>query len=546
MTDKEENTDIEKWSVSQLKKFLSDNNVDTSGCIEKSDYIALAKKTQSELASKASAAAANTQDEAKKKKGTSLGNVDHWSISELKVFLDYAGQDYGDCLDPEDFISLARRFIDEHHDEAEKAADLAQSYTTSKKIEDWTIPELELFLSKAHVNYDDCLEPEDYIKLAKPILEKNKDSAASTSAGTSAAAPSPAAAAAAASAAADSTTPSGSSAANDKKDDKKPKDGKKAPNFYEILEIPKDASQAQVTKAYYKLAKRYHPDKNPDNPEAEERFKLISEAYQVLSNPDKRKFYDQYGTTEEDADDPAMIFRMLFGGGRFDDYFCTPLSNLYEGAQDEGKTEEELQEEYRKKQEENINALVDKLRDLLKRIIDNDCLDAKNKSAREFLYAEAKEMSEAPGGAELLDLLGYVYVQSSKEYSSSFLGIPAFFARQQAKGHILKVTFSAIGSAAKMASMDGSEENSESVARQTLKTLWKTGKLEIEMTVRAVCGGVFDKCTDGKQMKSTVKAMKLLGDVFKEVGSKAMKEQTSQMNMPPKQTPPSGDSSGLD
>jgi curved DNA-binding protein CbpA len=63
-------------------------------------------------------------------------------------------------------------------------------------------------------------------------------------------------------------------------------------NYYEILEIPPSASQQEIKAAYKKLAILYHPDKNPDNKQAEEIFKLISEAYHTLSNSEKRNFYD--------------------------------------------------------------------------------------------------------------------------------------------------------------------------------------------------------------------------------------------------------------
>lgn len=63
-------------------------------------------------------------------------------------------------------------------------------------------------------------------------------------------------------------------------------------NYYEILKIPPSASQQEIKLAYKKLAIIYHPDKNPNNQEAEEIFKLISEAYHTLSNPEKRNFYD--------------------------------------------------------------------------------------------------------------------------------------------------------------------------------------------------------------------------------------------------------------
>lgn len=67
------------------------------------------------------------------------------------------------------------------------------------------------------------------------------------------------------------------------------------PDYYEVLGVPRDATAEQIHRAYRRLALKYHPDKNPGNKEAEEKFKLISEAYQVLSDPEKRRIYDAQG-----------------------------------------------------------------------------------------------------------------------------------------------------------------------------------------------------------------------------------------------------------
>lgn len=63
-------------------------------------------------------------------------------------------------------------------------------------------------------------------------------------------------------------------------------------DYYKVLEVSEQAEEAQIKQAYRKLAKKYHPDLNPNNPEAEEKFKNIVEAYETLGDADKRKEYD--------------------------------------------------------------------------------------------------------------------------------------------------------------------------------------------------------------------------------------------------------------
>ncbi len=96
-------------------------------------------------------------------------------------------------------------------------------------------------------------------------------------------------------------------------------------DYYEVLGLAKNASEAEIKKAYRKLALQYHPDKNPDDKGAEEKFKEAAEAYEILSNAEKRQRYDQYGH--------AGMGQGGFGGGgmNMDDIFSN-FGDIFGGA----------------------------------------------------------------------------------------------------------------------------------------------------------------------------------------------------------------------
>uniref|UniRef100_A0A8D0LBN8 DnaJ homolog subfamily A member 3, mitochondrial n=1 Tax=Sphenodon punctatus TaxID=8508 RepID=A0A8D0LBN8_SPHPU len=122
-------------------------------------------------------------------------------------------------------------------------------------------------------------------------------------------------------------------------------------DYYQILGVPRNASQKEIKKAYYQLAKKYHPDTNKDDPKAKEKFSQLAEAYEVLSDEVKRKHYDAYGTASFDPGsagsgrqhwgggptvDPEELFRKIFGEfsassfGKFHTVFDQPQEYIME------------------------------------------------------------------------------------------------------------------------------------------------------------------------------------------------------------------------
>jgi molecular chaperone DnaJ len=101
-------------------------------------------------------------------------------------------------------------------------------------------------------------------------------------------------------------------------------------DFYETLGVAKNASEDEIKKSYRKLAMKYHPDRNPDSKESEEKFKEVKEAYEMLTNPEKREAYDRYGHA---GVDPNMGGGGGFGGGAggFGDAFGDIFGDIFGG-----------------------------------------------------------------------------------------------------------------------------------------------------------------------------------------------------------------------
>lgn len=110
-------------------------------------------------------------------------------------------------------------------------------------------------------------------------------------------------------------------------------------DYYEVLGVDKNADEAAIKKAYRVLAKKYHPDMNPGDAEAEKKFKEASEAYAILSDPEKRRQYDQYGHAAFENGGGAGGFGGFdFNGADFGDIFGDIFGDLFGGSRRSGRS----------------------------------------------------------------------------------------------------------------------------------------------------------------------------------------------------------------
>jgi len=108
-------------------------------------------------------------------------------------------------------------------------------------------------------------------------------------------------------------------------------------DYYKVLEVARNASEADIKKAYRRLAMKYHPDRNPDDKEAEERFKEAKEAYEVLTDAQKRAIYDQHG--HEGIDAARQGGGGAGGGADFGDIFGEVFGDIFGGGRRGGRSQ---------------------------------------------------------------------------------------------------------------------------------------------------------------------------------------------------------------
>ncbi|KAG1893389.1 DnaJ-domain-containing protein [Suillus fuscotomentosus] len=341
--------------------------------------------------------------------------------------------------------------------------------------------------------------------------------------------------------------------------------------YYDLLGVPIDASTDDIKKSYRRLAIKHHPDKNRDDPHAEERFKEIAIAYQTLSDSELRKKYNEFGPKESQPEggfvDPEEIFGAMFGGERFAPIIGqislakdmkAALQEVEENEDEDNKDvkrdakgKEILSEEERARKEEKEKKLaaekaaaraerVQKLVENLGRKLSIFTESATSpydpdvtNSWRTICQLEAEDLKKESYGVELLQAIGFVYVSKAKHYlatNQTFLGVGGWFHNVQGKYHVfsetvstlrsaieLKSVFDQIAAAEKAGNLTPEEKKKleEQAAEKGIQALFKGTKLEIESVLRETCDRVLEDLTISRskaQMRAV--AMQILGESY--------------------------------
>ncbi|KAK6590732.1 DNAJ [Cryptosporidium xiaoi] len=339
--------------------------------------------------------------------------------------------------------------------------------------------------------------------------------------------------------------------------------------YYDLLSVSPGASPDEIRRQYYRKAKQYHPDKNPDDNEAKEKFQKLGEAYQILADPELRRRYDEYGigaTEDMPVIDSSLIFTLLFGSDSLEKYVGKlKMASLVEIASLNGtpniSNSSEIENMIENEQNKRTIRLAQKMRDKILPILDefdaNNSLPIENSEKlmkwREEISKEAKELCSNSFCDSIVEAIGWSYENYGSQYLGkidTFLGIGGKYAKFQAKTRNVATTWKMASTAIKTAmaaqnlqyamkkeqtNEDGKGESKEKEADDAsvntqqkfeetlpliLETMLQMTLMDIEDTVRTVAKKlVKDMGVDLKVRKQRALAIIEFGSTFQRVAN---------------------------